>query len=89
MAEDVVASLERYRRIGGSASLLATVDTATAPKRDEVTIRLEEVQATFIDNLFAPARADRNLSSGGGGKAWESDRLHRHRSVPLRRISLR
>lgn len=53
-AEDVVASLERYRRIGASASLLAAIDTVTATRRDEVTIRLKEVQATFLDNLSSP-----------------------------------
>lgn len=53
-AEDVVASLERYREIGASAGLLAAIDTVEATGAHEVTIRLKEVQSTFLDNLSSP-----------------------------------
>jgi len=53
-AADVVASLERYRRIGASASLLGAIDSVTASGTHEVTIRLKEVQSTFLDNLSSP-----------------------------------
>ncbi len=51
---DVVASLERYRKIGGSAALLAAVDTVRASGTHEVTITLKSVQSTFLDNLSSP-----------------------------------
>lgn len=53
-AEDVVASIERYRRIGASANLLAAIDSVTASGSHEVTIRLKQVQSTFLDNLSSP-----------------------------------
>ncbi|MBF9232819.1 ABC transporter substrate-binding protein [Microvirga alba] len=53
-ANDVVASLERYRKIGASASLLKAIDTVKATGPHEVTIGLNEVQSTFLDNLSSP-----------------------------------
>lgn len=53
-ANDVVASLERYRKVGASASLLKAVDTVKASGPSEVTIVLKEVQSTFLDNLSSP-----------------------------------
>src|SRR5436853_2055163 len=38
-AADVVASIERYRRVGASAILLSAIDTVTASGPQEVTIR--------------------------------------------------
>ena len=53
-ANDVVASLERYRKVGASASLLAAIDQVKATGPNEVTITLKEVQSTFLDNLSSP-----------------------------------
>jgi len=53
-AEDVVASIERYRRIGASANLLAAIDSVVASGLHEVTIKLKQVQSTFLDNLSSP-----------------------------------
>jgi peptide/nickel transport system substrate-binding protein len=53
-AEDVVASLERYRKLGASPTLLATVDTIKATGPLEVTITLKAAQSTFLDNLSSP-----------------------------------
>lgn len=53
-AGDVVASLERYRKIGASATLLGAIDTITASGPHEVTIKLKQVQSTFLDNLSSP-----------------------------------
>ncbi|WP_019013554.1 ABC transporter substrate-binding protein [Elioraea tepidiphila] len=53
-AQDVVASIERYRQIGASANLLAAIDSVTASGSHEVTIRLKQVQSTFLDNLSSP-----------------------------------
>ena len=53
-ANDVVASLERYRKVGASASLLAAIDTVKASGPSEVTITLKDVQSTFLDNLSSP-----------------------------------
>jgi peptide/nickel transport system substrate-binding protein len=53
-AADVVASLERYRKIGASATLLGAIDTVAASGPHEVTIRLKQVQSTFLDNLSSP-----------------------------------
>lgn len=44
---DVVASLERYRKAGASASLIGQIDTVTASGPAQVTIKLKAVQSTF------------------------------------------
>jgi len=51
---DVVASLERYRKVGASATLLGQIDTVSASGPYEVTIKLKTVQSTFLDNLSSP-----------------------------------
>lgn len=51
---DVVASLERYRKVGASASLLGAIDTITATGATEVTVKLKSVQSTFLGNLSSP-----------------------------------
>src|SRR3546814_16304399 len=53
-SEDVVASLERYRRIGVSPSLVAAIETVEARGPYEVAVILKEVQSTFLDNLSSP-----------------------------------
>src|SRR4030095_14170187 len=39
-AADVVASLERYRKVGASASLIGAIDTIAATSANQVTIKL-------------------------------------------------
>ncbi len=51
---DVVASLERYRKLGASASLLNAVDTIQAKGPYEVVVKLKTVQSTLLDNLSSP-----------------------------------
>lgn len=53
-ANDVVASLERYRKIGASLALVSAIDSIKATGPHEVTITLKQVQATFLDNLSSP-----------------------------------
>ena len=53
-ADDVVASLERYRKVGASAALLAAIDTVKASGPHEVTVTLKTVQSTFLDNMSSP-----------------------------------
>lgn len=53
-SQDVVASLERFRKVGASANLLHAVDTIQATGPQQVTIHLKSVQSTFIDNLSSP-----------------------------------
>ncbi|MEO8306289.1 MAG: ABC transporter substrate-binding protein [Betaproteobacteria bacterium] len=51
---DVVASLERYRKVGASASLIGAIDTIAATGPNQVTIKLKSVQSTFLGNLSSP-----------------------------------
>jgi peptide/nickel transport system substrate-binding protein len=51
---DVVASLERYRKSGASASLIGAIDTVTATGPHQVTVKLKSVQSTFLGNLSSP-----------------------------------
>ena len=51
---DVVASIERYRKVGLSGSLVAAIDTVTATGPNQVTIKLKTVQSTFLGNLSSP-----------------------------------
>lgn len=51
---DVVASLERYRKAGASASLIGAIDTVTASGPAQVTVKLKSVQSTFLGNLSSP-----------------------------------
>ncbi len=53
-AEDVVASLERYRKVGASATLLGAIDQIKATGPSEVAITLKTIQSTFLDNLSSP-----------------------------------
>ena len=53
-AADVVASLERYRKVGASASLIGAIDTIAATGPNQVTIKLKSVQSTFLGNLSSP-----------------------------------
>ena len=53
-AKDVVASLERYRKVGASPALLSAIEKVEASGPSEVTIKLKEVQSTFLDNLSSP-----------------------------------
>ncbi len=53
-SEDVVASLERYRKIGASAKLIEVVDTITATGPYEVTVGLKNVLASFLDRISSP-----------------------------------
>ena len=53
-AEDVVASLERYRKLGASATLLGAIDQIKATGPHEITVTLKTVQSTFPDNLSSP-----------------------------------
>jgi len=53
-ANDVAASLERYRKIGASATLLSAIDEVKATGPHEVTITLKDVQSTFLDNISSP-----------------------------------
>ncbi|MBC7437903.1 MAG: ABC transporter substrate-binding protein [Bdellovibrionales bacterium] len=48
---DVVASLERYRKIGANANLLAEVESIAAKSPNEVVIKLKKVQSTLLDTL--------------------------------------
>jgi peptide/nickel transport system substrate-binding protein len=48
---DVVASLERYRKIGANANLLSEVESIAAKGPGEVVIKLKKVQSTLIDSL--------------------------------------
>lgn len=53
-AEDVAASLERFRKGGASANLLAAIDSISASGPNEVTVKLKSVQSTFLGNLSSP-----------------------------------
>jgi peptide/nickel transport system substrate-binding protein len=55
---DVVASYERYKRVGAERNALAVIDRWEAPDAETFVIHLKERQATFLDafsNFTAPA----------------------------------
>src|SRR5919112_3150884 len=47
-SNDVVASIERYRKVGASPTLLGAIDQVKATGPTEVTITLKDVQSTFL-----------------------------------------
>ncbi len=51
---DVVASLERYRKVGASPALLGAVESIKAGGAREVVIRLNRPQSSFIDSISSP-----------------------------------
>ncbi len=53
-AKDVVASLDRFRKIGLAAILLNGLDTMEASGPLEVTVKLKKVQSNFLDTLSSP-----------------------------------
>ena len=61
-ANDVVASLERYRKVGASASLLAAIDKVKASGPSEVTITSEGRPVDLPrESLVALARRSRSI----------------------------
>lgn len=50
---DVLASWQRYQRIGIQRRILAAVDKLEAPDAGTFVVRLKERQATFLDNISA------------------------------------
>jgi len=53
-AEDVIASLERYGKVGGSAAIIKPVEKMTATSKYVVTINLSVAVPGFIDQLSSP-----------------------------------
>jgi peptide/nickel transport system substrate-binding protein len=53
-SNDVVASLERFRKIGLASILLSGIDKIDASGPLEVTVRLNKVQSNFLDTLSSP-----------------------------------
>ena len=53
-AADVVASIDRYRKVGASPALVSAIDSIKASGSHEVTIVLKQPQATFLDNISSP-----------------------------------
>ncbi|MEO7939686.1 MAG: ABC transporter substrate-binding protein [Burkholderiaceae bacterium] len=51
---DVVASLERYRKAGASATLISAIDSVAATGPNQVTVKLKSIQSTFLSNLSSP-----------------------------------
>lgn len=51
---DVVASIDRYRKIGVTANLIEAIDTVKATGPNQVTITLKSVQGSFLDNISSP-----------------------------------
>lgn len=51
---DVVASVDRYRKIGVTANLIEIIDTVKASGPYQVTMTLKAVQSSFLDNLSSP-----------------------------------
>jgi peptide/nickel transport system substrate-binding protein len=53
-AGDVVASIERYRKVGASPALVGAIDAIKATGPSEVTVTLKSPQATFLENISSP-----------------------------------
>ena len=51
---DVVASVNRYRKIGVTANLIEAIDTVKASGPNQVTMTLKEVQSSFLENISSP-----------------------------------
>ena len=83
---DVVASLERYRKVGASPALLGAVDRIEASGPLEVTIRLKRGQSSFIDSISSPRAPIAIYPAEEAVKPLKDFQLHRHRPVQVRRI---
>ena len=53
-ANDVAASIERYRKVGASPALVAAIDKIDPSGPHEVTLRLKQPQSTFLENISSP-----------------------------------
>jgi peptide/nickel transport system substrate-binding protein len=85
-AEDVVASLERYRKLGASATLLGAIDQVKATGPHEVTVTLKEIQSTFLDNLSSPRAPIAIYTAEEAAKPANQVNFQRYRSLPLRGV---
>ena len=79
-AKDVVASIERYRKVGASPALVAAIDKVEASGPNEVTIKLKQRAVDLPRQYLVAARADRDLSGERGRQGRRQDRVHRHRA---------
>lgn len=53
-AEDVKASLERYKKVGGTQTMLAPVESIDITGPYEVTLRLSQPTPTFLEDFASP-----------------------------------
>jgi peptide/nickel transport system substrate-binding protein len=74
---DVVASYERYKRVGAERNALAVIDRWEAPDAETFVIHLKERQATFLD-AFSNFTACRRSAPGPIG--WSSSSATRRSS---------
>ena len=70
-------------------ALLSAIDTVEATGPSEVTVKLKEVQSTFLDNLSSPRAPIAIYPAEEAAKDGRQDQLHRHRALPVRRVQAR
>ena len=75
---DVVASFDRYARIGLERSMLANVDRWDAPDADTFVIRMKQVQPTFLIASEFVQRPDRHHSGREQGRSAAAAQADRH-----------
>ena len=88
-ADDVKASLERYRKVGATGNLLDPVASIDITGDYEVTLKHEEADADLPRGVLLAARAGRDHPGRGGRRRGRTRRVHRHRPLQVRRICAR
>ena len=77
---DVVASFDRYAKVGLQRSTLDNVDRWDAPDADTFVIHMKKVQPTFLERAQLVQRADRDHSGRGQGRPAAAAQDDRHRA---------
>ena len=83
---DVVASFDRYAKIGLYRSTLGNVDRWDAPDKDTFVITHEEGAADVPGDPQLVQRADRDHSGRGPGRSADAAQDDRHRAVAAGRV---
>ena len=78
---DVVASFDRYAKVGLFRSTLGNVDRWDAPDKDTFVIHLKKVQPTFLEIAQLIQLTYRHCSCGGQRRSAASAQDRRHRAM--------
>jgi peptide/nickel transport system substrate-binding protein len=86
---DVMASYDRYMKVGIDKGIYAIVDKYEAPDASTFIVRLKEPQPTFVENFSSFSVPVVIVPVGDHQRAADADADDRHRALPAGRVRRR